>query len=147
MSLQEILTGGGGVLFLLSVIVQISPVKVNPWSWIAKQIGRAINGEVIEKVDGIEKEVRSLKDKQAEAEGRHDKRDADLCRTRILRFADELRRDIKHSEEFFDQALDDINTYETYCRNHKDYENNKAVAAIEKIKRTYKERLDKNDFL
>lgn len=147
MSLQEILTGGGGVLFLLSVIVQISPVKVNPWSWIAKQIGRAINGEVIEKVEGIEKEVRSLKDKQAEAEGRHDKRDADLCRTRILRFADELRRDIKHSEEFFDQALDDINTYETYCRNHKDYENNKAVAAIEKIKRTYKERLDKNDFL
>jgi len=147
MSLQEILTGGGGVLFLLSVIVQISPVKVNPWSWIAKQIGRAINGEVIEKVEGIEKEVRSLKDKQAEAEGRHDKRDADLCRTRILRFADELRRDIQHSEEFFDQALDDINTYETYCRNHKDYENNKAVAAIEKIKRTYKERLDKNDFL
>lgn len=147
MSLQEILTGGGGVLFLLSVIVQISPVKINPWSWIAKQIGRAINGEVIEKVEGIEKEVRSLKDKQAEAEGRHDKRDADLCRTRILRFADELRRDIKHSEEFFDQALDDINTYETYCRNHKDYENNKAVAAIEKIKRTYKERLDKNDFL
>ena len=147
MSLQEILTGGGGVLFLLSVIVQISPVKVNPWSWIAKQIGRAINGEVIEKVEGIEKEVRSLKDKQAEAEGRHDKRDADLCRTRILRFADELRRDIKHSEEFFDQALDDINTYETYCRNHKDYENNKAVAAIEKINRTYKERLDKNDFL
>ena len=102
---------------------------------------------MIEKVEGIEKEVRSLKDKQAEAEGRHDKRDADLCRTRILRFADELRRDIKHSEEFFDQALDDINTYETYCRNHKDYENNKAVAAIEKIKRTYKERLDKNDFL
>ena len=41
MSLQEILTGGGGVLFLLSVIVQISPVKINPWSWIAKQIGMA----------------------------------------------------------------------------------------------------------
>lgn len=147
MSIEQILTGGGGLLFILFTIIQIAPVKVNPWSWFAKRLGRAINGEVIEKMEDIRKEVRSLKDQQKAAENKTERRDTDLCRTRILAFADELRRGVEHSEEFFDQVLADINTYELYCKKHDDYENNKAVAAIAKIKRAYQERLDKDDFL
>ena len=45
MSIKEILAGGGGVLILMT-LVQIAPIKVNPWSRIAGAIGRAINAEV-----------------------------------------------------------------------------------------------------
>ena len=31
-------------------LVQIAPIKINPWSWIGKCIGKCINGEVIKEV-------------------------------------------------------------------------------------------------
>ena len=57
MNLEEILLGGGGVLLAAMTLIQVAPIKVNPWSAIAKAIGRAINGEVIAKVDQLEREM------------------------------------------------------------------------------------------
>ena len=41
MTLKEILGTIGGILFVLSVLVQIAPIKLNPWSTLARYIGRA----------------------------------------------------------------------------------------------------------
>ena len=46
MDIRDILLGGGGVTVVLLSLIQIAPVQLNPWSWIAKRIGRAINAEV-----------------------------------------------------------------------------------------------------
>ena len=46
MSIQQILCGGGGIVLVLMTLVQITPVKINPWSWIARAIGKAINADV-----------------------------------------------------------------------------------------------------
>ena len=40
---------------------------------------------------------------------------ADMCRIRILRFSDELRRGVNHSEESFNNVLEDIDNYTEYC--------------------------------
>ena len=56
MTAAEIATGGGILLAVLTVI-QIAPIKINPWSALAKAIGRAINGEVIAKVDQLERDL------------------------------------------------------------------------------------------
>lgn len=61
------------------------------------------------------------------------------ARVRILRFADECRRDEKHSKEFFDSVFDDIDLYERYCANHPKFKNNKTVASTKIIKDLYKE--------
>ena len=68
-------------------------------------------------------------------------------RYRIIRFDDEIRHGMLHSKEHFDQILEDINEYELYCAAHKDYRNNKAVMAIENIKRVYKECTNEGTFL
>ena len=60
MTAAEIATGGGILLAVLTVI-QIAPIKINPWSALAKAIGRAINGEVIAKVDRLETEVQAMR--------------------------------------------------------------------------------------
>ena len=39
MSLREALAGGGGLLLLLLTLVEIAPIKVNPWSALAKALG------------------------------------------------------------------------------------------------------------
>lgn len=133
MSLQELLTGGGGLLLVTMTVVQIAPVKVNPWSWLARTIGRAVNAEVIKKLD-----AHITMD---------DRRCADGHRTRILHFNNELLRDIDHTKEEFTEVLAEIDAYEDYCRGHPEYPNNRAVLAIENIREVYKERLKRHDFL
>lgn len=74
-------------------------------------------------------------------------RNADEHRARILRFNNELLRDIPHTKEEFIDVLAEIDFYERYCEDHKDYKNNRAVHAIANISRVYDERLQKHDFM
>jgi len=41
-SLGSLLGGSSAVLLLLLTLIQIAPIKVNPWTWIARKIGRAL---------------------------------------------------------------------------------------------------------
>lgn len=67
--------------------------------------------------------------------------DATQARYRILRFNDEVLEHRKHSREHFDQILEMIDNYETYCDHHPNYENSKCVHAIENIRTVYKEHI------
>ncbi|MDO4315117.1 MAG: hypothetical protein Q4C45_05015 [Oscillospiraceae bacterium] len=139
MSVQEILLSGGGFLFVLMTLVQIAPIKVNPWSAIAKAIGRAINADVLKDVS----EVKKTLDDHIRVD---DERNADAHRTRILQFNNELIRQLKHTREDFIEVLAEIDFYEKYCREHPEYPNSRAVHAIANIERVYDDRLKKGDF-
>lgn len=140
MSVPEILLGGGGLLAIMLTLIQIAPVKINPWSALAKAIGRAINADVLE-------ELSDVKDDLSDHIRVDDERNADEHRARILRFNNELLRDLPHTKEEFIDVLSDIDFYERYCDEHKDYKNNRAVHAIANISRCYDERLREHDFL
>ncbi len=140
MALKEILLGGSGGLIVLLTLVQIAPIKVNPWTAIARAIGRAINADVLEELQ----ETRSRLDAHIKADEEYN---ADTRRSRILRFNNELIRDVPHTKEDFIDILADIDFYEDFCRKHPDYMNNRAVHAIANIGRVYDERLIKHDFL
>ena len=111
MSIQEILTGGGGVLLVLLTLVQISPIELNPWSALAKVVGRAINADVT-------RELSEIKEKLDGHVTMDDRRNADGHRTRILHFNNELLRGIEHTKEEFIEALAEIDAYERYCAAH-----------------------------
>ena len=57
MKLTEIIAAGGGLLAAVMTLLQIAPIKLNPWSWMAKAIGRAINGEVLAKLGQVEERL------------------------------------------------------------------------------------------
>ena len=147
MSLKEILLNGGGLLVVLLTLVQIAPIKVNPWSALIKWFGKSINADVLKKLDEVEtaqKETRARLDAHIAVD---DERNADEHRLRILQFSNELLRDIPHTQEEFIEVLAEIDFYEDYCDDHPKDENNRAVHAIAHIKKVYDERLDKHDFL
>ena len=147
MDLKELLLGGGGSLLVLMTLVQIAPIKINPWSFIAKTIGKAINADVMAEM----KEIKANQAKTQEKLESHirvdDDRNADGHRQRILQFNTELLRDIPHTREDFIEILAEIDFYEKYCEEHKDYKNSRAVHAIANISRVYDDRLKKHDFL
>ena len=130
---------GGGVI-ALATIIQIAPVKINPWSWVARAIGRAVNGELIKEVGDIKTGMAKMGEDLAL------QRALD-SRWRIIRFNDELLQARRHSKECFDQVLEDITAYTKYCEEHRDFKNEKAKMAIENVERCYRKCMEDRDFL
>lgn len=146
MSITEILSCGGGGLAVLLTLIQIAPIKANPWSAIARGLGKAINAEVLKGLDEVRETQRETQAQLAKRIEVEDERNADSQRERILRFNVELMRNIKHTREDFIEILTVIDSYEQYCREHENYKNNRAVHAVRNIGRVYDDRLAKNDF-
>lgn len=135
------------VLVALLSLVEVSPIKINPWSGLAKWLGRAINGEVLESVEDVKKAQRDTRKALDEHIQSDDERNADTLRMRILHFNNELLRGDRHTREDFIEILAVIDAYEQYCKNHPNYRNNRASHAIANIGRVYDERLKLRDFL
>lgn len=130
------------VVAVLSTFLEVSKIKINPWSWLAKTIGRAINGEVLEKVNQLEADVLKLRDEE-------DERNAKAARIRILHFGDELLHspDQRHSKEHFDEILQSITEYNQYCKDHPNFKNHMTEVITKHILKTYDKCLEDNTFL
>ena len=135
------------VLVALLSLVEVSPIKINPWSGLAKWLGRAINGEVLSTMQTIQTAQKAQADALAAHIKADDERNADTLRMRVLHFNNELLRGDRHTREDFIEILAVIDAYEQYCKNHPNYRNNRASHAIANIGRVYDERLKLRDFL
>ena len=140
MAVQDLLLPCGGLLIVLLTLIQIAPIKINPWSAIAKTLGRAINKEMMDKLESLDKEMKQLRDATALESALN-------CRVRIIHFGDETLHGQKHTKEHFDQILRDIDKYEHYCSTHPEFENNVTVLTSARIKEIYQKRLADGDFL
>ena len=119
---------GAGLMALLNAAMQ------RKWSKDDQQ------SVILTKLGNIEKRMDRMEAEDAEREAKH-------ARIRILRFGDECAHDVRHSREHFEQVIEDVDAYETYCAEHPDFKNNKAVLTIQLIKDTYQRRLKTNDFI
>ena len=135
-------------------LIQISPLKINPWSmvlkmlkWLWRAFCRSLNDDVLKKLAVMETEQKETMDKLEQHIKLDDEREADKVRTSILHFNNELLRDIPHTKEEFIEILAKIDWYNDFCKTHEDYKNSRAVHAIANIERSYDERLLKHDFL
>lgn len=147
MTLDDLFVGGGvGVVAVLSLL-EIAPIKVNPWSAIARGLGREFNAEVLADLKAVQKaqqDTRSALDKHQAAD---DEYKAECHRAALLAFNTSLLRGELHTQEDFFDAFRHIDQYEDYCRSHPGYKNNRASHAIANIGRVYDERMKARDFL
>ncbi len=150
MTLNDIailLKDNGGLIAVAVIagmsLVEISPIKINPWSW----FGNVLNKGIIEKLDKHGKEIEELRNDVSAVRKEVNENSATSSRYRILRFDDELLHDIKHTKEHFDQILVDIDIYEGFCKRNPDFKNNLAVMAISHIKSVYQKCSVDNSFL
>ena len=138
----------------LPTLIQISPIKINPWSmvwkmlkWLWRAFCRSLNDDVLQKLAVMETEQKETMDKLEKHIKLDDEREADKVRTSILHFNNELLREIPHTKEEFVEILAKIDWYKDFCKTHEEYRNSRAVHAIANILRVYDERLKKHDFL
>lgn len=133
---------GDALLLLvgLSAFIEITPIRINPISAFLKWIGSKINGEVIVKVEKLEKDINRIENTEGE-------RYAKSARTRVLRFGDEIIHGVRHSKEHFDDILLDIHEYDTYCDEHPEFENDRMQLTAQHIKETYRKCMEEHSFL
>ena len=110
------------VFVILSLVIEVTPIKVNPVAW----LGERLNAPMYKRVDKIEKKL--------------DQHIAQSYRNKILAFQDNLLLDgsCTFTKEQYDEVIDSISLYETYCEENK-IDNDKCILAIEYIKKCYKE--------
>ena len=147
MTLSDILFGSGGAVAALLTLLEVSRIKVNPWSAIAKALGRAFNGDVLKKLESMEATQTETRKKLDDHIRQDADRAADMHRARILRFNNELLQSKPHTREEFIDILAEIDAYRTHCREYEDYPNSRATHAMANIERVYDDRLAKQDFL
>lgn len=137
-------------LVIILSAIQISPLELDPWTW----IGNAFNKDMFARIDELEKRIDEVeqgvnlalvKCDKYEAQREEDK--AVMACIRILRFNDELLHKKRHSKETFDQILKDVKFYEKYCEDNDDFENERAVRAIVNVRRCYDKCSEDCDFL
>lgn len=145
MTLKEILECGGGGILILLCLVQISPLKINPWSAIARAIGRAINADIIQRMDEQDRKIGNLDKKIDDMREQEEEHNAVECRTRILRFGDEIIRGVVHQKEHFEQVLRDITNYAQYCDEHPKFSNHNTTITTQVIEETYRKRFEMHD--
>lgn len=121
-------------------ILQFLPVKINPWSWLAKRVGRSINKELMDQFEMIDRKVDKLETNMERAAATNN-------RTKIIRFASEIRLRQKHSKDYFDEVMGAITEYDQYCEDHPDFKNSITQASSKLIEETYHECLRDNTFL
>lgn len=118
------------VIIIILSLVEVSKIKLNPWSALGKIIGKLLGIEsVSNKLDALDKKV--------------DENQATTIRVRILQFEDDLQQGKIRSKDSWDQVMDDIQRYEEYTKNHPEFKNNITIASTNHIKKKYCELLEK----
>ena len=135
------------VLAMFSIVIEVSPIKINPWSFLANKLGKAFNKEVLNEISTLKSRVDTLDERVQQSEAIQKERDAKTARTNILRFGDEIRIGTRHSKESFDEILSDITEYESYCSTHQDFKNNRTKSTEKIIIEVYEHCLRTDSFL
>lgn len=137
----------GIVIIALLSCIEVSKIKINPWSALLKWAGNIILGDVKKDItclsknmDDMSLQIEGIKEEGQEFEAR-------AARNRILSFGDEVYKGVRHSKEFFDHILTDISFYKRYCQEHPDFQNDMTVLTVEHIEECYRKCLQEHDFL
>ena len=130
----------------LGTFVEVSKIKINPWSSLFKWIGKKMNEEVMEEIKCLKKSDEEICKKQAEIERQQAIDTADTIKAEVFSFYNECKRGLKHSEAEFNhiaqQNKKDMAIIEVTKEPNGVYE-----AEYEYIMEIFKEAMTKNDFL
>lgn len=92
-------------LAILSIVIEVAPIKLNPWSYLLKSIGNKINADVIKRLEIVEGQLKAQ-------DSKIDNNEKDRIRYEILDFARSCRKNDPHTKEEFDHILEQYDKYE-----------------------------------
>ena len=134
------------ILTVLASLIQITPIKVNPWDKIFGWIGKKMNKDVSDQVKEVRSEVKQVR-KDLDTHIQDDKREKlEVQRRDILDFANACMNGRKHTQEQFTFVIKKCDEYEKYIEDN-NLKNGEISSAIEEIRRLNSKCRQNNTFL
>lgn len=127
------------IILIGSLFIQVSPIKINPWSTIFKWIGKIIIGETCGKIDKLITKIEGLEKEMIQNE-------KDRIRWEILDFANSCKNGRPHTQDEFEHIIDLNTKYRQLLRRSND-QNGVFELEYEYLKKEYRNHCEKNDFL
>ena len=122
----------GWVLAVFALFFEITPIKLHPISSLLNWIGKKLNGSLKKDIADLRRDV--------------DEQRMSTIRTLVLDFSNSCLNGRKHTKEEFDHIIEENKTYEKLVDRYQ-IENDVYKEAMAYIKRVYRKRMDKRDFL
>ena len=128
--IREILTAEGtaglilGIAIVVMSLIEIAPVKLNPWDSFLGWIGKKMNRRMEDRFDSLQKQVTDMW--------------VNAHRQSILTFAREARSGVQHSNDEWGNVLTVAAEYEAYCEKE-ELANGIVKADTEYIRSLYQE--------
>lgn len=139
MNLKTGVSVGAGILVILMTLIQIAPIKLNPWDKILTWLGNHMNADIVKRVDIIEAKL-----------DEHIKESSDerlrKVRADILCFGNSCMNGQPHTKEEFEFVISECDQYEKYIEKTQS-KNGVATTAISEIRRLYEKGIQENSFL
>lgn len=126
-------------ILALFKLIDISKIPINPWRWLKEGIRRFLLGDLIQKVDKIQKDLDEHKE-----EAKQDK--VEELRQTIRNAASDILQGKQFTKEQYEGLIGICDTYQNYC-----LQNNIVNGVIEEsiaiIRNAYRIALQTNSFL
>ena len=148
MEIIRILIGGllgGGLIGFIEFLIRRKDERNDKTKEVLEAINK-LDEKFDKKIEGVNERIETLEEKIDLVDSKVDQRNAISNRVRILRFADEMLEEKRHSKDSWDQVMSDTTEYEQYCKAHPEFKNNQTAATVEYIQKEYTTRLEKHDF-
>lgn len=134
------------IFTVLASLIQITPIKVNPWDKIFGWIGKKMNKDVSDQVKEVRSEVKQVRE-DLDTHIQDDKREKlEAQRRDILDFANACMNGRKHTQEQFTFVMKKCDEYEKYIEDN-NLKNGEIYSAIEEIRRINTKCRQNNTFL
>lgn len=126
-------------ILFISIFIEITPVKINPLSFLIKWVGDSFNRDAREKLSSISLQLNDVSN-------RIDKIEINDMRSAILDFANSCMNERKHTKEEFEHIIDLHTQYEETIAK-RGMRNGRVDLAFKYISELYDKCLHENSFL
>ena len=111
------------IVAVLSFVVEFTPIKLHPLTFVFHKLGGAFNKDLNEKIDNLNKEVNDLKKDLLETESSLKEKIDSNDRKQSIRHMKNLRSEIlSFSSSCMHKERHTKNEFENFFDNHKEYE-------------------------
>lgn len=132
---------------ILMTIVQITPIKVNPWSALCTAVARAFSKDLSAQLKDLGKKITEVDTKLDKHISDSEQKEILEKRVLILDFANEIAEGNRQfTKEKFRNIMSACDEYTAYCETTH-FKNSVAEESIALIRETYADKLKNNSFL
>ena len=130
--IKDLLTNPSFLIAGVVTLIEVTPIKINPWKKLFRWIGDVINGDIKKDLSELKRDFEETK--------------AQDKRWHILDFSNSCRNGRQHSKDEWQHVMSELKEYEEYVKK-KGIVNGVIEEDSKYLRELYHERNIKNDFL